>query len=268
MTPRPLVSRAPGNLAYYARNRRRAAPSAILRITQNCPARFLALLLGVVAPLAADTGAVDTAAATTAAAPTAKADAREPFDLGEGLGYLRVRQLADALPLLERTLPDGKALVLDLRYATAAEPDAPALALALAQHPRTAPLLVLVSPATPAALAPAISGLRASAITLGVADSRPRPAVIVAQPADVDRRAYDALDGGMPLEALITGKIEKERFDEAELVKEFENGNTDAAPPAEPDPGKPTAEKAPVLTDRVLQRAVHLHRALGALKRG
>lgn len=203
-----------------------------------------------------------------AAAPVEKAAAREPFDLGEGLGYVRVRRLADALPLLDRALADGKALVLDLRYATAAEPDAPALALTLAQRARSAPLLVLVSPATPAELAPALSELRPPAITLGVAESRPSPVVVVAQPADVDRRAYDALESGLPLEALITGKIEKERFGEAELVKEFENGNPDAAPPAEPDPSKPAAEKAPVLTDRVLQRAVHLHRALLALKRG
>jgi len=50
-------------------------------------------------------------------------------------------------------------------------------------------------------------------------------------------------------------------------VKEFEHGNPNAAPPAEPDLAKPAPEKAPVLTDRVLQRAVHLHRALAALKR-
>lgn len=208
-----------------------------------------------------------TGSAAPPAAPVAKPDALKPFDLGEGLGYLRVHRLTDALPLLDRALSDDQALVLDLRYATAAEPDAPAFALTLAQRTRSAPLLVLVSPATPAELAPALSELRSPAITLGVAESRPTPAIVVAQPADVDRRAYDALESGMPLESLITGKIEKERFDEAELVKEFEHGNPNAAPPNEPDPSKPAAEKAPALTDRVLQRAVHLHRALAALKR-
>ncbi|MBI2513759.1 MAG: hypothetical protein HYV96_17465 [Opitutae bacterium] len=231
--------------------------------------RVLALLLAVVAPLPAVAADAASPAPSAAAAPAlaAKADASEPFDLGEGLGYLRAHRVADALPVLERAMTSGQALVLDLRFATAAKSDAPALALALAQRAPAAPLFVLVSPQTPAMLTSALAGLRPPALTLGVDGSLPSPAVVVAQPADVDRRAYDALESGMPLGALITGKIEKERFDEAELVKEFEHGNPNAAPPADPDPSQPAAEKAPVLTDRVLQRAVHLHRALLALKR-
>lgn len=250
-------------------NFRRAALPACWRITPDSRVRLLAFLLGVLAPLTASAAASDIATPATAApAPAAKVDSSAPFDLGEGLGYLRAQRVADVLPVLERALASGKALVLDLRFATATETDAPTLALALAQRVPAAPLFVLVSPQTPATLTAALATLRAPAITLGVAGSLPLPAVVVAQPADVDRRAYDALAGGMPLEALVTGKIEKERFDEAELVKEFEHGNPNAAPPAEPDPSHPAAEKAPVLTDRVLQRAVHLHRALLALKRG
>jgi hypothetical protein len=52
-------------------------------------------------------------------------------------------------------------------------------------------------------------------------------------------------------------------------MEEFKNGNADAAPPPAPDPTEAkdgaaeTKPEPPV--DRVLQRAVHLHRALLAL---
>jgi len=56
-------------------------------------------------------------------------------------------------------------------------------------------------------------------------------------------------------------------------VHEFKNGHPDAEPPPAPDPtaAKPagdTAKETPPVppTDRVLQRALHLHRALLALK--
>ncbi|MBX3736441.1 MAG: hypothetical protein KF715_07130 [Candidatus Didemnitutus sp.] len=241
-------------------------PTAICRITANslvCAAT-LSLLALCVPAIAADASSAATPATTSSAA-LAPVAATEPYDLGEGLGYIRVQRITESLDLLSRTLPRGTALVLDLRYTSATDGDAAALAGALAQRTGGAPLFVLVSPQTPAALTPVL--LKTSAVTLGVDESLPAPAVVVAQSVDADRRAYDAFAGGMPLETLIAGKIEKERFDEASLVKEFEHGNPNAAPPPEPDPTKPAPEKAPVLTDRVLQRAVHLHRALAALKR-
>ncbi|MSU45657.1 MAG: hypothetical protein EXS42_00655 [Lacunisphaera sp.] len=89
--------------------------------------------------------------------------------------------------------------------------------------------------------------------------------------AAADRRAYDALETGTPLATLISGKVEKDRFDEATLVKEFKNGNPDASPPPLPDPtalkSAAAPEKLVPLTDRVLQRAVHLHRAGLVLRR-
>ena len=79
-----------------------------------------------------------------------------------------------------------------------------------------------------------------------------------------------ALGQGTLPAILVTGKIEKERFDEATLVQEFNNGNPDAEPPPLPDPTRPKLnEAAPVkapLIDRVLQRAIQLHRALLALE--
>jgi len=160
--------------------------------------------------------------------------------------------------------------VLDLRYATANDESAAALRSALAGRSSNVPLFILVSPATPTALAPVISA--SPALTLGASGSLPAPKVVVQTDATADRRAYDALDTGTALAQLISGKIEKERFDEATLVQEFKNGNPDAAPIPTPDPtaAKPAgaSEKEPPspLVDRVLQRAVHLHRALLALK--
>ena len=198
-------------------------------------------------------------------APCSKAT--ELTDLGSGLAYLRIHSLAESEAALRKAVPGASALVLDLRYATTDENSVAALKSALASHPAGAPLFILVSPATSAALAQVV----ASALTLGAPGSVPAPKVMVQTDATTDRRAYDALETGTALEILISGKIEKERFDEATLVHEFKNGNPDAEPPPPPDPTAPkaagTLEKPAPLVDRVLQRAVHLHRALLALRR-
>lgn len=247
-----------------------------------------AALLAVVAAHADDVATTAPAASTTPAATTAPAATSAPVtsadstagasaaasvvapraDLGAGLGYLRVHSLAAALEETARTLAQGTALVLDLRGATATDASASDLSALFARRNGPAPLFILVSPRTaPELTAPLLRPIP-HVVLLGVAEALPTPQIVVTQPADADERAYEALDRGVALDALITGKIEKERFDEAELVKEFQNGNPNAAPPPEPDPTKPAPEKAPVLTDRVLQRAVQLHRALVALQRG
>jgi len=196
--------------------------------------------------------------------------ATELTDLGQGLSYLRIHSVADSEVALRKVVPGTGALVLDVRYATVNDESAAILQTALAGRSSNTPLFVLVSPATPAALGPVISA--PPALTLGASGSLPAPKVVVQTDATTDRRAYDALDAGTALEKLISGKIEKERFDEATLVQEFKNGNPDAAPAPTPDPTVPKpagdAEKEPPapLVDRVLQRAVHLHRALLALK--
>ncbi len=196
----------------------------------------------------------------------------ELTDLGQGLSYLRIHSVAESSVALRKAVPGAGALVLDLRYATAAEDSPAALQSALAERPAGTTLFILVSPATPASLGPVITTVRA--LTLGAPGSAPAPKVIVQTDAPADRRAYDALEAGTALTTLIAGKIEKERYDEATLVHEFKNGLPASEPPLTPDPAaaKPAAtpekekEKPAPLTDRVLQRAVHLHRALLALK--
>lgn len=207
--------------------------------------------------------------------------ATELTDLGQGLSYLRIHSVAGSEAALRKAVPGAGALVLDLRYATADETSAAILKSVLSSRPVHAQLYLLVSPATPPALGPVI--IAAPAVTLGAPDSIPAARVKVQTDAAADRRAYDALDAGTELSKLITGKIEKERFDEASLVQEFKNGNTTTELPRPSDPTAPAAptpaneppagaaasateKPLPVPTDRVLQRAVHLHRALLALK--
>jgi len=190
--------------------------------------------------------------------------AAEPTDLGQGLTYLRVNSLVKSAPDLRAALLRPAPLVLDLRY-TADEAGAADALRELNSQPAKPKLYVLVSPATPASLAAILTTTSTPLVTLGVKDSRPAPQVLVAQTAEADRAAYAAHESGTALDKLISGKIEKERFDEATLVHEFKNGNREAHPP-EAGPAKP-GDPSVALTDRVLQRALHLHRALLALKR-
>lgn len=199
------------------------------------------------------------------------ARAADPVELAPGLRYLRVHSLEQSDRDLANALSQPTPLVIDLRY-VADEPAAAHALNALNSHPKNPRLYVLVSPATPPAVAKAVSETSTPLVMIGIRDSRPAPGVVVDQSAHDDRAAYDALDQGGSLAALVSGKIEKDHFDEAELVKEFKNGNHDARPPTPGTSGaadaNPGAGKAPArMTDRVLQRALHLDHALDALKR-
>lgn len=202
------------------------------------------------------------------------ASAAEPADLGQGLTYLRINSLVKSAEILTTALNRTTPLVLDLRY-TADEPAAADILRALNSHAAKPRLYVLVSPATPVPVVGVIASRPVRwLVTLGVTGSLPEPQVVVQQSAEADRIAYNALETGTPLTQLVSGKIDKERFDEASLVQEFKNGNLNAHPPAlsqaegpKPGPAKPAVSPA-APTDRVLQRAVHLHRALQALKHG
>lgn len=227
-----------------------------------------------------------------------------PVDLGEGLSYLRIRSVGDDTAIMFTVKAD--ALVLDLRHASANDETAAAFGDALAKLERDDLVMVLVSPATPRALVAVLEKSGPRLLVLGTAEARPKPTVAIQTTADADRAAYDAFETGTPLEKLISGKIEKERYDEATLVAEFKSGqalpvsedppapaatpattSTSAAPdganpapaPAEASPtapstaavtpnapAEPAAPPAPA-TDRVLQRAIHLHRSMLALRR-
>ena len=191
----------------------------------------------------------------------------ELVDLDPDLGYLRVHSVVAERAAITSALLKHHNLVLDLRYPLDERDAGETLRQELSTQAAKPRLYVLVSPATPVP----VVGIIASSpirwlVTLGVKGSRPEPQVVVQQSAGADRTAYAALETGTPLAQLVSGHIEKERFDEATLVQEFKNGNLDAKPP-ETSPAKGAETSAPP-TDRVLQRALHLHRAFQALKRG
>ncbi|MDQ5978296.1 MAG: hypothetical protein QG602_1270, partial [Verrucomicrobiota bacterium] len=178
--------------------------------------------------------------------------AAAPVELTADLGYLRVHSLVLEREAIASALLKSRALVLDLRYPLDERDAGETLRQELASHPAKPRLYVLVSPATPIPVVGAIASSQTKLVTLGVKGSRPEPQVVVLQTAADDRRAFDALTQGTSLTDLISGKMDKERYDEAALVLEFKNGQTDANPPV--GSSGPAAEKPARLTDRVLQR--------------
>ena len=204
------------------------------------------------------------------------AAAAEVRDLGESLGYLRLRDLdGEAF-----AVPEGP-LVIDLRQAQLA-------GLAGTERFRgllTAPGIrfVLVSEATAPAVISLLDTRGPMVLTLGGTEAPPTD-IRVTVSAREDRRAYDALDQGVSLADLANPPLVKTRRDEASIVRARRNGTrpADATPPGEgtnpppppapagapPGAANPAADSlAPPPVDLVLQRAVKLHRGLQALKR-
>lgn len=184
-------------------------------------------------------------------------------DLGEGLVLVRVRQLPADLP----AKPAGKppACVVDVRYVQADAETAAAFQawLRFRATPRS-PILVLANRETSPALRDPLArhGRGDGIVVIGAPGPGFTPDVAVPVAADVERRAYDALEEGVPLAKLLADNPEKVRNDEANLSR-------DRLPDLPPVPAeiKPAGQTAPVLVDATLQRAVHLHRALAALRR-
>jgi len=178
-------------------------------------------------------------------------------DLGEGLVYVRVHQLPADLP----AKPAGRVTpcVIDLRYVEAAEDAAAAFSawLKFRAGPRS-PVFVLANGDTAAPLLKVMAqGERGAGVLLiGIESERFRPDVAVKSTAADERRAYDALEQGAAVATLVADLPNKVRNDEASLIRDR---------PLDP----PTADDkaATVLIDLTLQRAVHLHRALVAMKK-
>ena len=99
-------------------------------------------------------------------------------------------------------------------------------------------------------------------IVVGVTSAQFRPDSPVTIAAEDEWRAYDALADGATVEALLADNPGKARNDEASLAK-GQPGDVPAELPADAPPVKRTGP--PV--DVALQRAIHLHRTLVALKR-
>jgi hypothetical protein len=182
-------------------------------------------------------------------------------DLGLGLEYWRAHSIPDELP---PAAPAAHSWVLDLRYATGGPRAAADLLGWLKAHsgPHTPVFLLANMKTSESLLAPldsadAVIGL----IIIGAGAPDFDPDIPVKETPAADRHAYDALEKGEPIEALLYRNRDKPRDDEARLEREhISDSDDDNGPPAPPVKPQP-------MNDPVLQKALHLHRALLALNR-
>jgi hypothetical protein len=185
-------------------------------------------------------------------------------ELGVGLGYFRVRELPADLP----AKPAGRvtACVLDLRYVSGDADAAAAVMTWLKFRASTrSPVFVLANTETSTALQKALAAHERGTgiLVVGIPGRQFRPDVAVTGSGQNERRAYDALDQGISTAVLLTDNPDKVRNDEASLSKDrLAEASADAAE------GALAGKRAgPPPIDVTLQRAVHLHRALVALRK-
>ena len=181
-------------------------------------------------------------------------------DLGQGLIYVRIVALPADLP----ANPSGPApaCVVDVRYVQADRDRAVAFSAWLKFRATVrSPVFVLANRETAVELRRALrEPHRGTGIAvIGIAGPDFEPDVIVRSTPENERAAYDVLGQGGPLAALLTDHSDKIRNDEARLAQ---------APfsPLEDEPSA-VAKSAEPVVDATLQRAVHLHRTLLALRR-
>jgi hypothetical protein len=181
-------------------------------------------------------------------------------DLGQGLLLHRAQEVPRDLPP-----PDAqkRAVVLDLRYAGGDRSGAAALlAWMKFQASARTPVFVLANGETAPALRMALHDAQgiAGLMSIGVPGQNFHPDIPVTTTAEAERRAYDALQSGATVAAVLTDNPDKVRNDEASLSKDR---LAEAAADAVTEP----ARNGTLPVDATLQRAVHLHRALLALKK-
>lgn len=185
-------------------------------------------------------------------------------DLGRGLVYYRVHALPADLPG-KATGAKPPPCVVDVRYLHA-DPEAETAFVAWVKFraTRQSPVFVLANAETDGGLTDALAhhGRGAGIVVVGIEHDGFRPEVPVTSSAQMERRAYDALEQGVSVDKLLTENQDKVRNDEASLSKDrLAEASADAA-----DDLLSGKREVPPL-DAALQRAVHLHRALVALKR-
>jgi hypothetical protein len=184
-------------------------------------------------------------------------------DLGAGLEFFRIHALPAELPPPDAAR--GRPCVIDLRYTRVEADTAPTVLAWIKSHatPRT-PVLLLANAQTDRDLLVAIGslGTGTSIVTIGAPGPHFTPDIAVQTSPENERRAYDALDAGAAPATLIAENVDKARNDEASLSRD-RSTEEPAERPAE-NSGK---ERDVAPFDAALQRAVHLHRALLALKK-
>ena len=186
-------------------------------------------------------------------------------DLGQGLTYVHVGNLPADLPGQK----DLRACVLDLRYTPGNDAAAAALAAWLKFHASArTPVFVLANADTAkpvlAILAP--GQLPAGTLTIGRAGHGFTPDIAVQTDAATERRAFDALARGVLPASLLQENSGKTRYDEAAIVRHLAGDEVPAGTVRQPETDTADETVPPPLIDRTLQRAVHVHHGLAALK--
>lgn len=191
-------------------------------------------------------------------------------ELGESLDYFRARVLPGDLPPAE---VKQKSVILDLRYALA-ENDAPTVLQTWLDSKATAktPVFVLINADTAPAIREFLEARRShpGLVTIGRTAPGFEPDIVVDSSNDEERRAHDALAPDTRIEELITENADKPRIDEASIMRaraEAQDEPVEANPLDRLTPTEKESEVPPAPVDRALQRAIHLHRALLALRR-
>jgi hypothetical protein len=182
-------------------------------------------------------------------------------DLGEGLGYVRLQELpGDLIPSNASPVVPS---VVDVRYLLADTASASAFEAWLNLRARSrAPVFVLANEATSPEVLQLLSRRAAGSgvVVVGTQAQQFEPDFMVLTSRENERRAYEALAEGASLVSLLTDNPGKVRHDEASLSRERPE-----EPSAELAVNGNAAQRPPL--DVTLQRAVHLHRALMALRK-
>lgn len=195
-------------------------------------------------------------------------------DLGEGLVYFRAHRLPEDLPVA--SIKPGP-IVLDLRFVAAEDESANALDAWLKfRATAPTPVFVLLDSQTAERFALVFAAHQSSPgfLTLGAATEEFTPDVEINTTPEQEKKAYDALEHGASVASLTTENTDKPRNDEAALTH-ARNGSEEESldpenievEPAKVNPTKPALVAAEPAIDRTLQRAIHVHRGLLALKR-
>jgi hypothetical protein len=182
-------------------------------------------------------------------------------DLGSGLVYVRVRALPADLPV--KSAGRVPACIIDLRYVETDGDGAAAFSAWLkARATRRTPVFVIANADTARPLLKEINTHErgTGVAVVGIPRGAFKPDVAVSASAEDERRAYDALERGAAIGTLLADNPNKVRNDEASLSK-------DRLAEASAEATTPAKKEEPPPIDAALQRAVHLHRALVALKR-
>lgn len=184
-------------------------------------------------------------------------------ELGSGLTYYRLHELPADLPA--NSTGRMGACIVDLRYVEADGDAATAFAawLKFRASPH-APVFVLANAETSGPLRKALGQHEpgAGVVVVGIPSRQFHPDIEVKGTEKNERRSFDALAEGVATSVLLTDNPDKVRNDEASLSKDrLAEASADSAEDAL------AGKRTPPPVDVTLQRAVHLHRALVALKK-